>query len=74
MDQRWHPRCHTTVERTTPVTVKISDDSDQEQKSNTMVEVVRDMNNIMTPIPYVNSDDSDGTETEDERVIVSICC
>ena len=28
----------------------------------------------MTPIPHVNSDDSDGTETEDEKVIVSMCC
>jgi hypothetical protein len=54
VDQRWHPRCHTTVERTTSVTVEISDDSDQEQKSNTVVEVVRVTNNSMTPIPHVN--------------------
>ena len=74
VDQRWHPRCHTTVERATPVTVEISDDSDQEQQSHTVVEVVRVTNNSMTPIPHVNSDDSDGTETEDERVIVSMCC
>jgi hypothetical protein len=51
--------------------VEISDDSDQEEKSNTAVEVIRVRNNSMTPIPHVNSD---GTETEDERVIVSTCC
>ena len=39
-----------------------------------MVEVVRVTNNSMTPTPHVNSDDSDGTETEEERVIVSMCC
>ena len=72
--QRWHPRCHATVERRMPVTVEISDDSDQEQKAHTVVEVVRVTNNAMTPIPHVNSDDSEGTETEDERVIVSMCC
>ena len=56
------------------MTVEISDDSDQEQQAHTVVEVVRVTNNAMTPIPHVNSDDSDGTETEDEKVIVSMCC
>jgi hypothetical protein len=54
--------------------VEISDDSDQEKMSNTTVEVVRVRNNSMTPIPHVSSDDTDSTETEDERVIVSMCC
>ena len=27
----------------------------------------------MTPIPHANTDDSDGTESEDEREIVSFC-
>ena len=64
VDQRWHSRCHTTVERSTPETVEISDDSDQEAESNTAVEVVKVTNNSMTPILHVNSDDSNGTETE----------
>ena len=38
-----------------------------------MVEVVRVRNNLMTPIPHANTDDSEGTETEDEREIVSFC-
>jgi hypothetical protein len=59
IDQGWHPRCHTTVEQRTPVTVEISDDSDEEEKSSTAVEVVTVRNNSMTPVPHINSDDSD---------------
>ena len=73
VDHRWHPRCHSTVEQGTPVTVELSDDSDQEQKLDTVVEVVRVMNNLMKPIPHAYTDDSDGTESEDEKEIVSFC-
>ena len=37
------------------------------------MEVVKVTNNSTTPIPHANSNDSDGTETEDERVLVSMC-
>jgi hypothetical protein len=51
--------------------VKLLDDSDQEQKLNTVVEVVRVRNISMTPIPHANTNDSEGTEMENEREIVS---
>ena len=73
VDHRWHPRCPSTVKQGIPVTVELLDDSDQEQKLNTVVEVVRVRNNSMTPIPHANTDDSDGTESEDEREIASFC-
>ena len=82
MDDRWYPRCHTKSNEVPITGVSAGNqgtaDDGEWTDSTVEVEVFRVSNDLMTPLPQHNGDDSsdsnsDNTEGEDEKEIFSMC-